>query len=139
MICSEVLEHLMYSPFHMLREIRRVLKERGTLILTTPNGVKLVVRLKMLLGKPLQNYRNFYRVAPCDRHNKEYTAGEIRQLLEECGFEVRKVFFRNFTPLRGPLYPGSTRSARILATLCLLASAPWPSLREDIVVEARKR
>ena len=48
-VCGEVLEHLFSSPFHMLDEIRRVLKVGGILLLSTPNAVKLSIFAKLKL------------------------------------------------------------------------------------------
>ena len=55
--CSEVLEHLR-DPQFIVSEIRRVLKENGMLILTTPNSNFWLYRLLRPLGiapKKLQN------------------------------------------------------------------------------------
>ena len=42
-LCCEILEHLAHDPSHMLREIHRILKPGGLVILTTPNAVRLDV------------------------------------------------------------------------------------------------
>ncbi|MEM2601068.1 MAG: class I SAM-dependent methyltransferase [Candidatus Hadarchaeales archaeon] len=136
-VCSEVLEHLLFSPYHMLTETHRVLREGGTLILTTPNAVKLIVRLKVLLGKELCHYRSFYSSSPSDRHIKEYTPSEVRELLIQHGFKVEKLLCRNTTSLTGPIsrYRGRRR---LLVNLCLAFSLLWPSFREIIFVKAKK-
>jgi len=36
-IAGEILEHMIYDPMHLLLESRRVLREGGTLLITTPN------------------------------------------------------------------------------------------------------
>ncbi len=36
-IFAEIIEHLLNDPCRVMREIKRVLKPNGTLILTTPN------------------------------------------------------------------------------------------------------
>ncbi len=139
-VCSEVLEHLLYSPFHMLKEIHRVLREEGTLILTTPNAVKLVTRLRIFLGRELSHYRGFYASGPTDRHNKEYTLSEVRELLVEQGFKVEKLFCRNVSSLTGPAvkdrYPSP--SLRLKRMVVLSLGSLWPSFREIIFARARK-
>ena len=135
-VCSEVLEHLLHSPSHMLSEIRRVLRRGGVLVLSTPNAVRLEVRLKVLLGKELCHYRSFYASPPSDRHNKEYTLSEVRELLSEHGFRVERIFCRNTTSWRAIR---SSPSRRLLVGLLLAATHLWPTFKELIFVKARKR
>ena len=137
-VCSEVIEHLLHSPHHMLDEIRRVLKKGGVLLLTTPNAVKLVVRLKVLLGKELCHYRNFYASLPSDRHIKEYTASEVKELLRDHGFRIEKLFCRNTTSFGGCMTRFPAPRQRFLVNLCLFFSSFWPTFRELIFVKARK-
>ncbi len=47
--CSEVIEHL-HDPRHVMSELRRVTKEGGTLILTTPNSYAWLFRFAALFG-----------------------------------------------------------------------------------------
>lgn len=136
-VCSEVLEHLLHSPHHMLEESRRVLREGGVLILTTPNAVKLAVRLKVLLGKELCHYRSFYASPPPDRHHKEYTLSEVRELLLEHGFRVERIFCRNTTSWRGPSRYASP-GRRLLMDLLLAATHLWPTFKELIFARAEK-
>jgi len=84
-VCSEVIEHLKYDPAHMLGEINRVLKPGGRLILTTPN-ITSVTALYRLLGGLHPQVWSSYTGTDGDRHNREYTPGEIRRLLQWAGF-----------------------------------------------------
>jgi len=84
-VCSEVIEHLKYDPAHMLREINRVLKPGGRLILTTPN-ITSITALYRLLGGLHPQVWSAYTGTDGDRHNREYTPGEIRRLLLWAGF-----------------------------------------------------
>jgi SAM-dependent methyltransferase len=84
-VCSEVIEHLKYDPAHMLREINRVLKPGGRLILTTPN-ITSVTALYRLLGGLHPQVWSAYTGTDGDRHNREYTPGEIGRLLQWAGF-----------------------------------------------------
>jgi len=132
-ICSEVLEHLLYSPFHMLWEIHRVLKNEGILLLSTPNAVRLMVRLKILFGKLMSDYRSFYSIPLHHRHNREWTMDEVRHLLEDCGFVVEKAFLVNTSsPKTGSFLK------RFLSKSLLAVSSLSPSWRELIFVRARK-
>ncbi len=84
-VCSEVIEHLKYDPAHMLREINRVLKPGGRLILTTPNITSVMALHRLLSGLHPQVW-SVYTGTDGDRHNREYTPGEIRRLLQWAGF-----------------------------------------------------
>jgi 2-polyprenyl-3-methyl-5-hydroxy-6-metoxy-1,4-benzoquinol methylase len=52
-LCNEVLEHLRVNPLYALREMARVLRPGGRLLLSTPN-ITLLDRLKFLLGRSYQ-------------------------------------------------------------------------------------
>jgi SAM-dependent methyltransferase len=49
-ICTEVLEHLLW-PQMLLKEVHRVLSDKGILIASVPNCVSLTYRIAWLLGK----------------------------------------------------------------------------------------
>lgn len=90
-LCCEVLEHLAYDPMHMLAEINRVLREGGHLVLSTPNIVSLRALAAILQGYHpglFSQYLRPDRGASEARHHREYAPREVRQLLEDAGFEV---------------------------------------------------
>src|SRR5882757_4592831 len=49
-IAGEILEHMIYDPMHLLLESRRVLREGGTLLITTPNVASITSVAKVLDG-----------------------------------------------------------------------------------------
>jgi SAM-dependent methyltransferase len=100
-LCCEILEHLPHDPVHMLAEIHRVLRrDSGRLLLTTPNPVRLDNLTRMLRGDNV--YEELSGYGTYGRHNREYTTGEVRDLLDECGFADVYVFAMDIHPHTTP-------------------------------------
>jgi SAM-dependent methyltransferase len=91
-LCCELLEHLPADPMHMMREINRILKPGGHLVLTTPNIASLRALAGILQGFHPMLFPAYIRPKESGeadaRHAREYTAPEIKTLLEGSGFEV---------------------------------------------------
>jgi glycosyltransferase involved in cell wall biosynthesis/SAM-dependent methyltransferase len=90
-LCCELLEHLPSDPMYMMGEINRILKAGGYLVLTTPNIASLRSIAAVLQGFHPQLFSTYLRPKDGEtdaRHHREYTPGEVRQLLETSGFEV---------------------------------------------------
>lgn len=95
-ICTEGIEHL-ENPWHVIREINRVLKMEGVLFMSTPNVLSLKSRLSYLLyGYP--NY--FYYMIETDPNTGEELSVdhinpigflELRYILSHLGFRVESV------------------------------------------------
>lgn len=92
-LCCEILEHLPFSPSHMLHEINRVLKKKGELILTTPNILGIGKVLQILRGRNI--YAPLSRATIYGRHNREYTPDEVSKLLCLSNFKVVETVFAN--------------------------------------------
>lgn len=89
-IFAEIIEHLLNDPCKVLREIKRVLKPNGTLILTTPNVARLENVTRMISGTNI--YDPYSGYGPYGRHNREYNRHELDQLLRFEGYEPTTCF-----------------------------------------------
>lgn len=89
-IFAEIIEHLLNDPCKVMREIKRVLKPNGTLILTTPNVARLENVTRMVSGTNI--YDPYSGYGPYGRHNREYNRHELDQLLRFEGFEPTACF-----------------------------------------------
>ena len=140
--CFHSLEHWHHSPRRLFREIVRVVKPGGFLVLATPNAVNFRKRAYVLAGRsnfPL--LRDWYEVGdPVYRgHVREPVIRDLQQLMVWNGFEVAGTYGRNFIG----------RKSKVLAFLPagLLAAVAagsdrllrlFPSLCSDIHVVGRK-
>lgn len=89
-IFAEIIEHLLNDPCQVLREIKRVLKIDGTLILTTPNVARLENVTRLISGANI--YDPYSGYGSYGRHNREYNIHELIQLLEYEGYEIQNCF-----------------------------------------------
>jgi SAM-dependent methyltransferase len=97
-LACEIFEHLLHDPVHMLLEMRRVLAEGGTLILTTPNVASYTAVARVLeqsanpqLYSKYADPRGEFAETEIP-HVREYTPGELRQAIEAAGYEVENLF-----------------------------------------------
>jgi SAM-dependent methyltransferase len=89
-IFCEVIEHLLTDPLRALREIRRVLRPDGTLLVSTPNVARLENVARLSAG--LNIYDPYSGHGPYGRHNREFTRHELVRLIEFAGFEPTNHF-----------------------------------------------
>jgi SAM-dependent methyltransferase len=68
-VFGEVLEHMTNDPMHAMREISRVLKPGGQLVLTTPNAARIENVVALLEGRNL--YDPYSAYGAYGRHNRE--------------------------------------------------------------------
>lgn len=79
-VAGEIIEHL-YNTEFVLREINRVLKKDGILILSVPNICSLRNRIKVLFGGlPIYGAK--------DVHIRDFNLSFIKELLIKSGFKV---------------------------------------------------
>lgn len=84
-VMAEVIEHYNFHPSVVLREVFRVLKPEGRILITTPNQSRLNNRIRAFLGKSIHwdIDSGFNDMA----HFREYTGQELEQLLEQTNFK----------------------------------------------------
>jgi len=87
-IFTEVLEHLSVDPMHTLSEINRITKPAGAILLSTPNCASVKSMIRILRGGNPNCYPVYTKQPSRDRHNREYTPSEVRQLLTASGYEL---------------------------------------------------
>jgi SAM-dependent methyltransferase len=101
--CCQVLEHFVHSHLPAAREFHRVLRPGGLCEIDVPNVAAFRNRSRLLRGKNITwDYERHYLLArPVvykgrefypDRHNREFTADELRALLRHAGFDRIEVF-----------------------------------------------
>lgn len=91
--CFETLEHLKYNPVPMLKEIKRVIKPDGLLVISTPNINSALSCIRILSGESPQMCPYYHipvenPVSSGIIHPKEYTFKEMHILLSSLGFEI---------------------------------------------------
>ncbi|MCP2727771.1 methyltransferase domain-containing protein [Limnofasciculus baicalensis] len=86
----EIVEHLLMNPVAVLKEIKRILKPDGVLVLTTPNVSRLENVSKMIAGVNI--YDPYSGYGPYGRHNREYNKQELFLLLDYLGFTIDAMF-----------------------------------------------
>jgi len=100
-LMGAILEHL-FDPLYALEEARRV---GSRLVLSTPNGLRLLRRARALRGTSLDDGfdagGNIYH-----RHNHEYSWEEVEDLLLKAGWEIvnRKAPTLNRIGVAGAVY-----------------------------------
>ena len=92
-IFFEILEHLLYDPMHVLLEINRILKINGVLFISTPNLNSAGAFQRMLKGENPNLFTPYRRIDKIyERHNREFTLGEVKLLANKAGLSVENVF-----------------------------------------------
>jgi len=88
---NDIVEHLRINPIHALKEVNRILKPSGVLILTTSNMYYILTVLRFLAGRGINNpYKEFDKLNKIGHmgHLREYSIRDLKEFLENTGFEV---------------------------------------------------
>ena len=131
-VFNEVFEHLRINPIFTMREVHRVLKPDGVLLLSTPNltswkGWYFFAAQGRLAPDVYNEFAKLERLGHMG-HVRVYSVGEVTRFLHKLGFEVEVVIHRGEfqSPVRWKKWMGD-------AFLRL-----FPRLRTSFSVVARK-
>ncbi|MEM4406469.1 MAG: class I SAM-dependent methyltransferase [Candidatus Methanomethylicaceae archaeon] len=96
-ICKDILEHVL-EPIAVLREVRRVLKDDGYVVISVPNHFYLPMRIRILLGKGLMwksigSDHSCYNEEWNYMHIRFFTYKGFRRFLHAAGFRPEKWFW----------------------------------------------
>ncbi|MFO8016853.1 MAG: methyltransferase domain-containing protein [Candidatus Woesearchaeota archaeon] len=98
-IFSEIFEHLRIDLISAMREINRVLKPKGILMLTTPNLYSLPKIIMFNLGRGFNNpYHEFEKLNRLGHmgHIREYSTREVKQFLNNTGFRALETKYESY-------------------------------------------
>jgi len=86
----DVVEHLVPSDIpNLIKEIKRVLKKDGYLVIVTPNIASLIKRINLFFGKnPVEFDLRLHEKATYG-HIREYTMSELLYIVENENFKVK--------------------------------------------------
>jgi 2-polyprenyl-3-methyl-5-hydroxy-6-metoxy-1,4-benzoquinol methylase len=102
-IMGEVIEHVLNHPLGVMREVARVLRPQGSLVLTTPNPATAIGAWRLIWDRAslwgTQAFMSELKIdgnrviSQADIHYREYRDVEVRWLLQNAGFKVEKARF----------------------------------------------
>jgi len=118
-ICSETIEHLLDAD-NLLQEVNRVLRTKGSFILTFPNVNQPISWLVQVVFDLPPVYSARYK----SPHVRDYTLRMVKNILVDFGFNILNVSGTYIYPFKGRFSQWLAKS--------------FPRLAEKIVVVSRK-
>jgi methionine biosynthesis protein MetW len=129
-ICSEIIEHIFDTDF-FLKEVNRVLKINGTLILTTPNIASAGDRLRLLFGKRPSAIEFTARIKDSG-HIRAFVYEDIKKLFKFNGFRDIKILGRDF------YMPIFRHEMKYLGKINVFFAKWFPKLSAGFIIIAKK-
>ena len=138
----DVIEHL-HPPLvkKILREIYRVLNNRGKLIISTPNLNRLSNFIRFIRGHTVNPPLVPEKYGDTFDHFREFAPEELLMLMEECGFIKKSIKFGfnpYFTQPFGDTCIITDSQAKIVNTLTRFLSRIYPPLGDNIYMVVQK-
>lgn len=96
---NEIFEHLRINPIATLKEVNRVIKPGGIMMLTTPNLYALHTVVNYLIGRGIrQPFKQFNSLNTLGHmgHIREYSVKEVEVFLNNTGYKVLYVKYRAY-------------------------------------------
>jgi SAM-dependent methyltransferase len=131
-LAGEILEHVVDTE-GFLREIRRVLRPGGSLVLSTPNILWWKYRLELLAGRYPDALEHRSRYGDDFGHVRVLAPTQLRELLADAGFVDLVVLGKRL----GPIGSLVSAPARVALALDRLADR-YPALADTLIAYARR-
>jgi SAM-dependent methyltransferase len=136
-LASEIIEHLHYNPYRLLRESFRVLKPGGRILISTPNINRLENIVRMIRGRTIHSeisgrFDESFSSIFSARHVREYSASDLAYMLEGQNKEMYQ-FEKVSVHYSKCLDPAFSKSFPVK-----WIDRFWPRFRSTLMVEARR-
>lgn len=137
---AEILEHIAFNPIPMWKEIHRVLRRGGKIIITTPNYYYLPNQIKRfkrsikLLGGYIPLEEIFGNVT-FGHHWKEYSARELKKYFSLLSRDFRISEFKLFNPFG---FPVSSARRALLYFFGLIFSSFQKNIYAEVCLETKE-
>lgn len=139
-IMCETLEHLNFNPLPVLKEINRIGAPGSLFYLSLPNAANVYNRARVLRGQAVGvDVESFFRqLAPgsseiVNDHWREYTADEVRLMLERLGFRVETQYYFSLGETLG------ASGLRRRAARLIYERAPWLKENQTTIAVRERR
>lgn len=143
--CWETIEHFNFNPVPFIRELHRITRRDGKLLLTVPNRASAEALFNLITGRgQIEHIDEFFKYANYEIetghtffgfHWHEYTKRELIHLITVCGYEIERAgFITEFQEKAG-----LSLSRKIIRAILKLAGTIVPSLGNHICVVAKKK
>ncbi len=144
-IFSEIIEHLRGHPLVPLKEIARVLRHGGQMVLSTPNMARFLNIVKLLRGINVveefqyrPNGPKLSHVTDTIMHIREYTQQELLQLVNFAGMKIDKIFMSRAWDRYNVFNEDFNLASKFLSELNVLVTLLLSRYRSFVMIRAVK-